>query len=455
MLRPPFFCPVMTLPDKLALIARRRRVGMRPGLERIQLLLDAMGHPERELVCIHIAGSNGKGSTAAMIAAVLKHAKLSDIGLYTSPHLIKFNERIRINGEPISDAALEAAIDEALEADNGEATFFELATATAFAAFRAAGVRLAVIEAGLGGRLDATNVVIPVLSVITNISLEHCQWLGNDIHSIACEKAGIVKPGRPVVIGAMPPEAATAIAHKAAECGAPFVVAEAGISSRKLKGKELVTIETGSRSISGIRFALSGAYQKINLATAVTALEVFSETTSIAIEDNAFKAGLENVSWPCRCQMVREDPLTILDGAHNPGAATALAQSLSDIKKPLALVAGFCADKDVLGCLRALKPQFAVAFATETPNDRTLPASECAVLMRQVGLPVNCVERDWQHALAHATAWATTHDGGIVVCGSLFLAGAAASAFGILPPSTSGMPNESLAPAHHSGTNEA
>ena len=436
----------MSLFEKIEKISSRRRFGMRPGLDRISSLLGALSNPERDLVCIHVAGTNGKGSVAATIAAVLQHAGFGSVGLYTSPHLVSFNERIRIDGVPISDAALEAAIDETLAADDGTPTFFELATATAFVAYRAAGVRLAVIEAGLGGRLDATNVIIPAVSVITNVGLEHCQWLGPDIPTIAGEKAGIVKPGRPIVTGAMDEAALAVIARRAAEVGAPMPQPEVSVTMRKAKdGTTRISFEDGFRALSSIRFALTGDYQRENLATALAALEVFSQTTGLPLTDDAFKEGLETVSWPCRYQVVRQSPRTIADGAHNPPAAEALARSLAAEKAPLALVAGICADKDASRFLRTLKPRFKAAFATETPNERTMPAAEAAAIMRQAGFNVMGAEPDWRRALDAATAWAEANGGAIVVCGSLFLAGAVADSFGALPwESSVPSPNERL-----------
>lgn len=440
----------MGLREKISAIEGRRRFGMRPGLERVDSLLERLGRPERGLACVHVAGTNGKGSVAAMTAAVLQNAGLGDVGLYTSPHLVFFNERIRVGGAPIDDDALERALDAVLAADaalDGQATFFELATAAAFTAFRDAGLRLAVIETGLGGRLDATNVIVPVLSVITNIGLEHREWLGNTIAEIAAEKAGIVKPGRPVVLGAMDDEAAAVVRGRAAEVGAAVSDIPVSISCRPARdGSRRVSFEDEVRSVSGIRFSLDGAYQLENLSTAVAALETFSRATGIPLEDAAFKAGLEDVRWPCRFQRIGDDPPVIVDGAHNPPAARALAASLSKLKMPLALVAGLCDDKDAARFLRILHPEFRAAFATETPSPRTLPAAAVADLMRQAGWREPCAEPDWRRAVGRATAWASENAGGVVVCGSLFLAGAAAFDAKALPWRSGAMSaNEALA----------
>lgn len=429
----------MALKEKIGVIEKRRRFGMKPGLDRIAALMAALGNPERGLACIHVAGTNGKGSVSAMCAAILGRAGLGPVGLYTSPHLVFFNERIQIGGEPISDGALESAIDEVMAAIRGQpaadATFFEIATAAAFCAFRNAGVRVAVIETGLGGRLDATNVILPVVSAITNIGLEHCEWLGDTVEAIAAEKAGIVKPGRPVVMGAMPDAARAVIAARAAEVGAPLSPFSPIVSAHRGKdGSTLFSLEDEIRSISGIRLPLGGEFQSENLATAVAAVESFAAAAGIQLDDGPFKAGLSDVRWPCRFQTVRKEPLTIVDGAHNPPAAAALAASLRKLgRRPLALVAGFCGDKDVAGFLRILHPRFRVAFATETPNSRTLPASGAAALMAQAGFDVLGAGPDLRAVLDMATDWASSAGGAIVVCGSLFLAGATAEHFGAFP----------------------
>ncbi len=428
-----------TFSEKIAALCERRRFGMKPGLERMEALMGFMGHPERELAAVHVAGTNGKGSVTAIVASVLQEAGLGPVGRYTSPHLVFFNERIQIGGEPISDGALESAIDEVMAAIRGQpaadATFFEIATAAAFCAFRNAGVRVAVIETGLGGRLDATNVILPVVSAITNIGLEHCEWLGDTVEAIAAEKAGIVKPGRPVVMGAMPDAARAVIAARAAEVGAPLSPFSPIVSAHRGKdGSTLFSLEDEIRSISGIRLPLEGAFQSENLATAAAAVESFAAAAGIQIDDGPFKSGLADLRWPCRFQTVRKEPLTIVDGAHNPPAAAALAASLQKLgRRPLALVAGFCGDKDVAGFLRILHPRFRVAFATETPNSRTLPASGAAALMAQAGFDVLGAGPDLRTVLDMATDWASSAGGAIVVCGSLFLAGAAAETFGAFP----------------------
>ncbi len=446
------------LNELLQRLYARRRFGMRPGLERMEALLGHLGNPERELAAVHIAGTNGKGSVSAMCAAVLRAAGLH-VGCFTSPHLLRFNERICVNGEPAADAELLAAlvaVEEAMGADDEarNATFFECAAAAAFVLFRQRGLRLAVVEAGLGGRLDATNVLTPLLAVITRIGLEHCEYLGNTIEAIAGEKAGIVKPGRPVVLGAMPSAARDTIAAVAAHRGAPLIDAAQTVAvTARLAGFEGLEakIADDQRDLGKVRLGVAGAYQLENVATAVAALEVWSQTTGLALPDLAFKQGLEQVRWPARFQLVRRDPPVIVDGAHNPDAAAALALALrrGRFKGPMGLVAGFCDDKDVQGFLRALAPLMRRAWAVATPSPRSLPAAATAAAMRRAGL--EAVPADTlAAALADGEVWAGREQGALLVCGSLFLAGEALRHYDALPWKLDGVavidPNEQLRP---------
>ena len=298
-------------------LAARRRFGMRPGLDTIRAVMAALGNPQDTLLCIHVAGTNGKGATAAMLDSVLRAAGCR-VARYTSPHLVSLNERFFLDGAPAPQDELEAAADEVfpviarLEREQGlEVTFFEALTAVAFVLFARRRPDVTVLETGLGGRLDATNVISsPLVSVITRIGLDHCDWLGTTHAAIATEKAGIVKPGRPVVCGAMPPEALDAIRAVAARQGAPLVCAAPW------------TPPPG--------FALFGAFQKENAATVKAALDVL-KGEGFAISDAAIADGLAHVVWPGRCQRVTKNGATyVVDGAHNPDAATALARVLKD-----------------------------------------------------------------------------------------------------------------------------
>jgi dihydrofolate synthase / folylpolyglutamate synthase len=426
----------MSLHARLDRLYARRRFGMRPGLERMQALMARLDRPERELLAIHVAGTNGKGTVVAMAAGILQAAGLGRVGRYTSPHLLCFNERICIDGVPVADDLLDPVLEtveaEAVALDAagaaGEVTFFECATAAAFLLFRREEVRLAVIETGLGGRLDATNVILPALSVITRIGLEHCEYLGATLDAIAAEKAGIIKPDRPVVVGAMAEEALASIAAVARRLHAPLIRAEetASVTVRQQGFDGLqATLSTAQREVGRVRLRLAGAFQAENLCTAAAAVETLGQITGLPIPDAAFREGLAELRWPGRFQRVRSEPVVIVDGAHNPDAVRHLREALhkTRFKGPVALVAGFCDDKDVAGCMRILAGAVRRAWAVPTPSARSLPAAATAEIMRQAGIEASAATT-WEAGAAEAEAWAVAEQGMVVICGSLFLAGA-------------------------------
>ena len=397
-------------------LSRSRRFGMRPGLDTIRAVMAALGNPQDTLRCIHIAGTNGKGAVAAMLDSVLRAAGYRVVR-YTSPHLVAINERFFIDGEPVADDALAAVADEVLsviarlERDQGlEVTFFEALTAVAFVLFARARPDVTVLETGLGGRLDATNIIAsPLVSVITRIGLDHCDWLGTTHAAIATEKAGIVKPGCPVVCGAMPPEALDAIRRVAVEKGSPLTVSQPW------------TPPAG--------FALLGAFQEENAATVKAVLDMLPFT----IPDGAISDGLARVVWPGRCQRVAKDGVTyIVDGAHNPDGATALARVLGGMA-PVGLVAGFCGDKDVSGHLRTLAPHVSRAWAVPIRNDRSLAPDDVVARMGTAGIADATPCATVPEALSAAAAWARETGTPVVVCGSLFLVGEALVALDAYP----------------------
>ena len=397
-------------------LSRSRRFGMRPGLDTIRAVMAALGNPQDTLRCIHIAGTNGKGAVAAMLDSVLRAAGYRVVR-YTSPHLVAINERFFIDGEPVADDALAAVADEVLsviarlERDQGlEVTFFEALTAVAFVLFARARPDVTVLETGLGGRLDATNIIAsPLVSVITRIGLDHCDWLGTTHAAIATEKAGIVKPGCPVVCGAMPPEALDAIRRVAAEKGSPLVAAQPW------------TPPAG--------FALFGAVQEENAATVKAVLDMLP----FMIPDGAISDGLAHVVWPGRCQRVTKDGVTyIVDGAHNPDGAAALARVLGGMA-PVGLVAGFCGDKDVSGHLRTLAPHVSRAWAVPIRNDRSLAPEDVAARMESAGIAGATPCAAVPEALSAAAAWARGTGNSVAVCGSLFLVGEALVALDAYP----------------------
>lgn len=421
-------------------LTARRKFGMKPGLETMHAVLEALGHPEQNLAAIHIAGTNGKGSVAAMCESVLRTAGYP-VGRYTSPHLLSINERFLLRGVQATDEMLERAahdVDTAiatLEASL-EITYFEYLTAMMFVLFRHGKIALAVIETGLGGRLDATNVITPLLSVITRIGLDHCDWLGDTFEKIAFEKGGIIKPGRPVICATMPEEARRVIQEIAAKQQALFMDASETVTvaaTKKTLDGQTLKIETPELTLPPIRLPLAGAFQLENVATAVATLQLLSH--SLEIPEAAYKAGLESVRWPGRFQLVQDQPPIIVDGAHNPDGADALVATLKSLikKQPIAFISGFCGDKDVAAYLHRIAPLAACAYAVPVRNPRTLTAGQTLGQMNIAGLR-NAIGCDsLEEAFTRATAWAIENNGVVVVCGSLFLAGEALEHFRALP----------------------
>lgn len=400
--------------DFLSELAARRRFGMKPGLETIRALCAALGNPQRQVPALHIAGTNGKGAVAALLDACLRAAGLR-VGRYTSPHLVTLNERFFLEGAPASDAVLAAAaeeIDRVLKAPENSAlyesvTFFEALTAVAFRLFAREGVAVLVLETGLGGRLDATTICAPEVTVITRIGLDHCDWLGDTVEQIAAEKAGIIKPGVPVVLGRNEPSVRAVVAAAAARCGAPFFYAP----------------ELASDDEIPATFALGGSFNRENALTALAALKVFARVRGVALQASLAE-GFARVVWPGRFQRVGR---FLVDGAHNPPAARALAEALGDER--VTLIAGFCGDKDVEETLRILRPKVNRAIAVRTNNPRSLAPEDLAAKMAAVGLPAEA-RPDLAAALREAVR---QDDATVLICGSLFLAGEALVALGAYP----------------------
>jgi len=387
-----------------ALFARTAH-GIKPGLEVTEALLEKLGNPQRELKIIHVAGTNGKGSVCAMIESVLRASGLKT-GLYTSPHLFHFNERFRINGQNISNAVLEQLIADVETAaqtlETRPATFFEISTAMAFEHFKRQNVDYAIIETGMGGRWDATNVVQPVISIITRIALDHADYLGTDLEKIAWEKAGIIKEGVPVICGPMPVEAEAVVYKEAAEKKVPILGSEEAAFFQTLESRrtdQLIDIEASGNNYRNVRLPLGGSVQLENCGIALAALEDLADLENLRLQ---MKKGLEAVKWPGRFQTLSMKPPMIFDGAHNPNAAAALFQTLEEIFPTLGknYVFGFMKDKDVEGILKALAPSIEKAWAITLPGDRAMSAEEIAEIGKAAGIEIEPAEnfqpaRDW------------------------------------------------------------
>ncbi len=350
------------------------------GLENT-LELDAhLGHPHRRFRTIHVAGTNGKGSCSHTLAAILQEAGYRT-GLYTSPHLLDFRERIRINGKPIPQeyvvnfVARERPFFEPLHP-----SFFELTTAMAFRYFADEAVDVAVIEVGMGGRLDCTNIIRPDLCLITNISPDHTQFLGHTLAQIAAEKAGIIKPGIPVVIGETTPETRPVFLHKAQEAGAPIYFAEEEKANKQA-------------DYPGLDFELKGIYQEKNLRTLLTALPLLIQA-GYKLDDRAVRNGFAHVveltGLMGRWQKLHDLPTVVCDTGHNVGGIRYIVQQLEQQTfRTLRIVIGMVNDKDINGVL-ALLPRNATYYFTRASVKRALPEQELAALARQAGLAGNC-----------------------------------------------------------------
>jgi dihydrofolate synthase/folylpolyglutamate synthase len=372
--------------------------GYKEGLENTLALDEHFGHPHKNFRSIHIAGTNGKGSCAHTIAAILQQCGYK-VGLYTSPHLVDFRERIRINGQPIPENYVVNFVEKEREFfEPLNPTFFELTTALAFQYFREMQIDIAVIEVGLGGRLDCTNIITPILSVITNISLDHTQLLGNSLEQIAMEKAGIIKNGVPVVIGEALPETRPIFEAIAEENKAPIIFAE---DQPEVLHAELQSMNMlySTRSYGKITGELCGLYQEKNANTILWAIREledagymyrFTNNSKSLTKGREVKAGFKNVceitGLKGRWQAVSKNPTTVCDTGHNTAGWQYLSQQLSQVKcKNMYIVFGVVEDKDVDGIM-ALLPKSATYFFTKANNQRAVSEHVLHMMGQQLGL---------------------------------------------------------------------
>lgn len=384
----------MTPDESLAWLDGTQLFGVKLGLANTRRLLEALGNPQAGGQFLHVAGTNGKGSVCAMLDAILR-ADGRRCGLYTSPHLVDFRERIRVDGQMVLAEALAATLTRIRSACEGWdhcPTFFEIATVAALDHFRREGCEIVVLETGMGGRLDATNVVDPLVSVITPIARDHAEWLGSTLGEIAAEKAGIIKPGAPVVSAVQHPEAAAVIADRAKACGSPLTIAGAPYPGR---------------------VALSGAHQKENAAAAVASIRA----AGLAVSESSISRGLAGVTWPARFQRVAGKFL--IDGAHNPHSARSLLatwrENFGDCKTTV--VFGALRDKEVAEMLAALSPLAAAFRFVPVANPRGANPHDFPSLTR---IPSQVFE-----SLPDALGSLPSADAPAIITGSLFLAGEA------------------------------
>ncbi len=407
------------------------------GLANIRELLARLGDPQLRFQAIHVAGTNGKGSVCAYLDAILRCQGIHT-GLFTSPYLERFTERIRIDGAELPEQAFAQVCSrvrtaaEAMVADGmTHPTFFELVTACGFLAFAEAGVQVAVVETGLGGRLDATNVLTPSLSVITAIGLDHTQVLGETVEEIAREKAGIIKPGVPVVIYPQPfNEAYAELLCAARDREAPvYAVRDASLLVERT-GLEGQVFSMGFQGMELGRFetTLLGRHQILNCATAILSALVFAQQGNAALTMEAIRKGIGQARWPGRLEVIGRNPLVLLDGAHNPQGAGQLAETLDEItpNHDAVLVVGAVRTKDVDQVARILAPKVRHVVATEPPIGKALSARETADAFRAHGVQP-MVQENVEAAVSAGLALARGQKCPLVVAGSLYLVGAVRS----------------------------
>ena len=394
----------------------------KPGLERVKELCSALGDPQNSLKYIHVAGTNGKGSFCAMTESILRRAGYK-VGLFTSPYIVEFNERMRINGENISNEELCELVDLIKpHADKMEdkPTEFELITALAFLYFKRNNCDVVVLECGLGGRLDATNVIKdPILSVITGIALDHTSILGNTVGEIAAEKAGIIKSGVPVLWCGSDADADRVISAKARELGAPLTRVDRSTLEIKEMTLDGTTFDFGGRE--NLSLSLLGTYQPVNATNVLSAIDILKQQ-GYKIPDIAVYEGLKSVKWPARFEVISREPLIIADGGHNPegidSAVSSIERYFGDEK--VAIITGVMADKDYRYMAERIASVAKIVFCLTPDNPRALEAGKYAEVFKELGTEaVACgsVER----AVGSAIAWAKENEASIVSLGSLYM----------------------------------
>jgi len=388
--------------------------GMRFGLDRMRRMMTVLGSPERRFDSIHVLGTNGKSSTTRMTAAILARHGLRTAA-YLSPHLVSYRERVQIGERALDADAFAAAIARAslaaqrvnrTLAEDDHVTQFELLTAAALWEMAEQEVQVAVVEAGLGGRYDATSVIDSPITVLTNIGLEHTRWLGPTLKDIAEEKLAVVRPGGTLVL-------------------APELAAPALAVAERVAGEREAQIVRPRRELAHAPTPVRGAFQRRNFALARAAAEAYLRQAGIAVREQAVAAAAAAAAVPGRLQLLGDDPPTVLDGAHNPHAVAALIESLPEVLPagPLALVLGVLEDKDAAGMLAALLPLCERAWFTAPPSGRALPPAALQSLARQLGFEASSCEPQPARALAAARGWAQERGGAVLVTGSVYLLG--------------------------------
>lgn len=426
----------MTYDEAVAYLDQHAGRGVRPGLERMEAILDAMGNPHLSYPVVHVTGSKGKSSVAGMIAAIAAAHGLS-VGTYTSPHLEGVEERLAYNGvvatrEEFANAIADAAaFDHFFEEgpDDGRLTYFEFVTVTGLAWFAERAVDLAVVEVGLGGRLDATNVVDSKVAVVTSISLEHTEYLGETLGAIAGEKAAILKSSASLVTGALPPEAITVMEQRAAEFGSPHLMFDREFrvaDETRAVGGWLVSIDGIYETYESIPISLHGRHQLQNVAIATAATE---ELFGRALDPVSVRKGFKELLLPGRLEVAGHSPVIVLDGAHTPESVSAGAAALDEEFPPFLwkVVFGALSDKNLAGMISSLDGVAGELFAVPASSDRAIPPEQIAKVASSV------LEADRIHVAGSiaeglaAAQEAAGPDGAVLVTGSMYVVGEARS----------------------------
>ncbi|MBM7616322.1 bifunctional folylpolyglutamate synthase/dihydrofolate synthase [Alkaliphilus hydrothermalis] len=422
----------MNYQEALDFIHGTYKFGSKLGLENINYLLQLLGNPHEKVKVIHVAGTNGKGSTSSMIHSILKEEGYK-VGLYTSPYLETFTERIQINGVNIPEERLaeitnlvKEKIQQMVAEGKNHPTEFEVVTAIGFYYFATEAVDYLVLEVGLGGRLDATNVVgNPLVSAITPIGFDHMQFLGNTLDKIAAEKGGIIKENSQVILYPQGEEVVKVIREICDEKNSPMSMVDFGdieIHSTSIEGQKYSTKIFG-KEFKNVEIHMAGIHQIYNSTTALAVVETLRRKYGVKISDESIYRGLKAARWPGRLEVLRKNPLTIIDGAHNTHGAEALKKSMETLLQdyPITLLIGMLADKDVEGYLELIIPHVEKVVVTEPDNPRAMKAEELAEKMIQYNKDIH-IESSIPEAVKKAME--ITEDAGAVVCaGSLYMIG--------------------------------
>jgi len=411
----------MPLADVLEKLYSRRRFGIKPGVDRVRVLLARLGHPENDFRSIHVVGTNGKGSTSAFLSSILTRAGYHT-AQFSSPHLVRFSERFRINGAEYPADSLCGCLETVLADAPEEATFFEITTALAAFIFSKEKVELAVIEAGMGGRSDATAAIAGELTIITPIALDHSEYLGATLAEIATEKSGIIEPGTAVVCAGQEKSVICAVQSQCLHGGNDLRICGEDFSAAWNPAGRLNYTGIHSK-LAGLVPGIPGRYQGGNAALAMAAAELL-DSAGTTVPDSAIEQGIGGAYWPGRMELIPGNPPLLLDGAHNPAGSLALAEALSGYpRKRLLLVSGVCADKDVEQIYAPLTTLVDRVYTVTPRVERAMNDAELSRLFTEMGLiarPCGTVSDGISAARSEAGPGDL-----ILVCGSLFVVGEA------------------------------